>query len=506
MAVALAGMGWPGAAWAQPPAPADAKTASEAPVPGAAVVAAVAEIPAIIKVNATLQPYQPLRPWMKAPPIDRRGLGIIVGKGGVLVTAEMIADSTYVELEMGDSGAKCPATVVVADHSANLAFVKPAEEGFLKGIEPVAMREAAAGEKVDVCQIERTGVVLKTEGVLTTIEVAGYPAGDLPLLLGRVACSLQFREASFAVPVLSGDRLVGILMRYNGRTQDGEMIPVPVIRHFMAEAASATYRGFPRLGIGFSPMRDPQFRSWANVPPEGDGVYIQSVEKGSPAEKGGLRAGDILVEMDGKKIDRDGNYRDAKYGKLGISHLVATVHRHGEKLACAVLRSGKKEVVEVTVVEKRAADWVIPPYLEGEPPRYYILGGLVFLELSRTYLQQWRDWQKTAPRRFLYFEGFQSELFAGDDRERIVVLGQVLPSELTVGYEELSQLTVSEINGVRLKRLADIERAVAAPIGGMHRIEFEEEPHLIFLDAARAAESEGALKRAYGVRELKRLE
>jgi phage protein U len=464
-------------------------------------------MPAIVKVNATLQPYHPARPWMRMPPSDRRGLGVVVAGGNVLATAEMIADATYVELEKAAGGEKCPASVLVVDPSANLALIAPAEKGFLKGVEPVGLKDVVAGNKVAICQIERTGVVLKTEGMMTTLEVDGYPVGDLALLLGRVSCPLQFREGSFAVPIFSGESLAGIMMRYDARSQNGEMIPGPVIRHFLEEAKDGDYRGFPRLGIGFAPMRDPQLRGWAKVPPgvEG-GVFLRSVEPGSPAAAAGLEPGDVLLELAGKSIDRDGNYRDPKYGKLSMSHLVSSGARHGEKLGCVVLRGGEKKTLPVTVSEKLVSDWVIPPSLAGKPPRYFILGGLVFTELTRPYLQQWRDWKKSAPRRFLYMDEFQSELFAGDDRERIVVLGQVLPGEVAVGYEELGQLTVSSINGVRLKHLGEIEKAVANPIGGMHRIEFEEEPRLIFLEASRVSASEEALKRAYGIRELKRLD
>ncbi len=69
------------------------------------------------------------------------------------------------------------------------------------------------------------------------------------------------------------------------------------------------------------------------------------------------------------------------------------------------------------------------------------------------------------------------------DRGKIVFLSQVLPAESTVGYENLDHLVVSKINDVPIKGLADVAKAAAQPKNGFHKIEFEEDPGVIYLDA-----------------------
>ena len=91
----------------------------------------------------------------------------------------------------------------------------------------------------------------------------------------------------------------------------------------------------------------------------------------------------------------------------------------------------------MTLEHRAAKDYVIPPYNLDQPPSYYVLGGLIFQELSRQYLKEWGgNWQKDAPQRFVYLDRFQSELFPEGNR-RVVILSQVLPANNTIGYDDL---------------------------------------------------------------------
>lgn len=54
------------------------------------------------------------------------------------------------------------------------------------------------------------------------------------------------------------------------------------------------------VGIGFSPLTK-QLGEHFGVP-NGEGILVNEVSKNSPAAKAGLRAGDVIVEFDGKKI------------------------------------------------------------------------------------------------------------------------------------------------------------------------------------------------------------
>jgi hypothetical protein len=139
-------------------------------------------------------------------------------------------------------------------------------------------------------------------------------------------------------------------------------------------------------------------------------------------------------------------------------------------------------------------------------PLYYVLGGLIFEELSRQYLREWgANWMKDAPQRLVYKDRFQSELYP-DGKRRVVILTQVLPANTTIGYDDIAYLSVRKVNGKEVKSLADLSEAVKQPVDGFITIETEEDPKQIALDPKQVEAEADALKQNYGLPSLQRLE
>ena len=214
--------------------------------------------------------------------------------------------------------------------------------------------------------------------------------------------------------------------------------------------------------------------------------------------KGGLQAGDIITAIGNNEIDQNGNYVDPLYGKIEFTNLLTAHTFAGDTVPFKIQRAGKPMPLNVTVQHRAPNDYVIPPYSLIEPPSYYVLGGLIFQELSRQYLKEWgANWQKEAPQRFVYLDRFQSELFPEGNR-RVVILSQVLPANSTIGYDDFSYLTVKKVNGKEIKSLADLAEAVKQPFDGFIKIETEEDPKQIELDAARSSRKRRSCSRATG--------
>jgi PDZ domain-containing protein len=85
-------------------------------------------------------------------------------------------------------------------------------------------------------------------------------------------------------------------------------------------------------------------------------------------------------------------------------------------------------------------------------------------------------------------------------------LTQVLPANSTIGYDELAYLTVTKINGKEIKSLANLAEAVKEPLNGFLKIEVEEDPKQIELEAAQVEAEATALQQNYGLPALQRLE
>src|SRR2546428_13531569 len=160
----------------------------------------------------------------------------------------------------------------------------------------------------------------------------------------------------------------------------------------------------------------------------------------------------------------------------------------------------------VNLEDRYAKYYVSPPYYLDQPPRYFVVGVLIFQELSRQYLKEWGpNWQREAPQRLVYMDHFQSELFP-DRNRRVVILSQVLPANSTIGYDDLAYLTVKKVNGKEIKSLDDLAQAVNQPINGFIKIETEEDPKQIELDASQVAAEAQELQENYGISSLQRLQ
>jgi S1-C subfamily serine protease len=462
----------------------------------------------LVRVNVTGQPYDYFRPWQKKAPVSKRALGAVLSKGRVLVTADLISNQNYVELERAESGEKTAANVDVIDYEANLALLEPSEKSFLDGITPLDIAsDTVVGDRIAAWQLEATGALVATEGLVTTIQMTRYPADVSQFLTYRISLPMQYRENSYTIPLVKNNKLAGLLLRYDPRSQLIDAIPAPIITHFLKEAEGQQYRGFPAVGFSFFPTRDPQLRKYAGETGKAGGVYITNVEPNMPATKAGIQAGDIVTAIGSHEIDQNGNYVDPLYGKIEFTNLISAHSYAGDVLPFQVQRQGKPMELKVTLEHRDAKDFVCPPYSLDEAPKYLVLGGLIFQELTRQYLKEWGpNWQREAPPRFVYFDRFQSELFPGEHR-RIVILSQVLPANNTIGYDEFSYLTVTKVNGREIKSLNDLAAAIKQPIeGGFIKIETEEDPKQIELDPKDIEAEAASLQENYGIPSLQRLE
>ena len=115
-------------------------------------------------------------------------------------------------------------------------------------------------------------------------------------------------------------------------------------------------RGF--LGVALTDLT-PELRTHFGVPDD-SGVMVAKVEPGSPAEKAGIKVGDILTRVDGGAIKSSWD-ATGKIRKLD----------DGQQVPIEIWRNGKAQNVTATIVEKERPELDMGPFFfkegDGKP-------------------------------------------------------------------------------------------------------------------------------------------
>jgi serine protease Do len=272
---------------------------------------------------------------------ERVGLGsgfIITPDGYILTNAHVVADSDDVTVRLSDAKREFKAKVVGVDRRTDVALVKvdahdlpSAKLGNSSQVEP-GQWVAAIGSPFGFDNSISAGIVSATRRALPDESFVPFIQTDVAVNPGNSGGPLIN---------LKGE-VVGINSLIYSRT-GGYMgvsfaIPIEVALDVakQLQATGKVTRG--RLGIGIQSLTKELAQSFKLDQPVG--AVVTNVEKGSPADKAGLKLGDVILAYNGSKIE-DPNE---------LPRLVAAT-KPGDKATLEVWRNGKAERLAVSVGE-----------------------------------------------------------------------------------------------------------------------------------------------------------
>jgi serine protease Do len=122
-------------------------------------------------------------------------------------------------------------------------------------------------------------------------------------ITGSMEHTAPLGRGSSGGPVVSADgRLLGI---NTNRLGDGFYLAIPAdaeLRGRLDALARGESPARPRLGVGVAPARVARRLRSAVGLPERDGLLVRAVEEGGPAERAGVRVGDLIVAAGGREV------------------------------------------------------------------------------------------------------------------------------------------------------------------------------------------------------------
>jgi len=271
------------------------------------------------------------------------GSGVIVTRDGYLLTNNHVVDGAdEVKVALND-GREFTARVVGKDPKSDIAVVK------------IDARDLPAIELADTDNLEVGDVVL---AIGNPFGVGQTVTSGIISATGRGSLGLDYEDMiqtdaainpgnSGGALVDAEGRLIGIntaiLSRSGGNQGIGFAVPVNLARSVMESLVKdgRVVRGF--LGVNIQDLTPALAREF-NVK-ESSGTLVAGVTPRSPAEKAGLRDGDIITEFNGKPV------KDGRHLKLQVAQTAP-----GTTVPVKILRDGKSKTVEATVRELPGAE------------------------------------------------------------------------------------------------------------------------------------------------------
>ena len=280
------------------------------------------------------------------------GSGIIISEDGYIVTNNHVVDSSssnsYYELSKATSikiklnsdtygdDATYDATVVGQDSQTDLAVLKIEKTG-LTAAEFADSDQAVVGEFVMAVGSPLGLDTTVTQGIISAVNREVESDGTKYTCI-QTDAAINSGNSGGAL-INSDGKVIGInTLKLSGTGVEGIGFAIPINSATDVISQLKDHQKVLRPYIGITGINlDEQTAKKYKLEV---GVYIKSVEDFSPAEKAGLKAGDVIIKADGKSITTMDELDEIKNS-----------HQIGDTMTLTVNRNGSDKDISVTLEE-----------------------------------------------------------------------------------------------------------------------------------------------------------
>jgi Do/DeqQ family serine protease len=281
---------------------------------------------------------------MPAPLERGLGSGVIVTKDGYILTNNHVVDGVdTVKVELPDNRA-FTAKVVGADPATDLAVVKIDASNLptlvVGDSDAVKVGDVvlAVGNPLGIGETVTSGII-SAKGRQTPTGDDGYQD------FLQTDAAINHGNSGGALVNLGGE-LIGInsqiLSPSDGNIGLGFAIPSNMAKHVMDELVTNGAVRRAKLGVTIQPI-SPDMAQAMNLSTT-RGALVSTVDPGSPAEKAGLKQGDVITQYNGRDVADNNQLRNAVAGTLP-----------GTRVPLTVVRDGRTQSLTATVGELEPA-------------------------------------------------------------------------------------------------------------------------------------------------------
>ena len=185
--------------------------------------------------------------------------------------------------------------------------------------------------------------------------------------------------------------------------------PIPPVHVEIPQIEMFARSSTPRVGISVESLT-PQLGDFFGAP-NGQGLLVRSVEKGSPADQAGIKAGDVIVKVGGERIGDSGDWRMTMRDKTG-------------SVAFTIMRDKREQTVNVKLPERRSATNGI--YFDFDAPKFaFEMKDFEknMKEWQKDFEKNSKEWQKDWEKNAKEWEKFKYDFrFDNDDDGKTIII------------------------------------------------------------------------------------
>ncbi|MCW8828214.1 MAG: DegQ family serine endoprotease [Gammaproteobacteria bacterium] len=269
------------------------------------------------------------------------GSGVVVDadNGYILTNHHVIDGADEISVNTAD-GRTLQATVVGSDPETDIAVVR-VEKDHLIALPMSNSDSLRVGDFVVAIGNPFGLGQTVTSGIVSALGRSGLGIEGYEDFI-QTDASINPGNSGGALVNLRGE-LVGvntaILSKSGGNVGIGFAIPINMAREIMAQLIEhgAVQRG--TLGAQAQDLT-PELATAFGIEETGQGAVVTQVSSGSPADKAGLRAGDVIVRINERPVKDAADVRN----RIGLLRI-------GEKVQMQILRDGKPRTLRAVVEE-----------------------------------------------------------------------------------------------------------------------------------------------------------
>jgi len=450
----------------------------------------------IVKITAARQSVDFLNPWLFSASQGVAGSGFYIGSQRIMTNAHVVSNARFITVQKDGDSRQYNAFVEFIGHDCDLAILKVREAEFFAGLKPLVLGDIPLLRSPVSTVGYPTGgeQIAVTKGIVSRIDYSVYVHTDYHYHL-LIQVDSAINSGASGGPVLQKGKVVGVAFQAMRAGENiGYIIPVPVIKRFLNDISSGTYRGHPEPGfIGRAWVTDNEGASRFYGVREG---YLLTEVTPWSAYKEYIHEGDILLEIDGQPIGPDGNIK--YYGERVSFFIVFDLKQVGDDIKFKLKRGEQTFTQQFKIQAPTSHPFTGLTYKKH--PRYISIGGLVFTELSQSYLATWgEEWIRKIPLFFRYVFSHSDEDPELVHYRSFIVLAKRLPHEINQYADRFQNAIVQKVNGKDVHTFDEFQHAMEQLSGKFLHIEFFDRDEDLYLPIKDLKENQAVINESYGV-------